>query len=340
MITFQVSDVVQAETPLEATTVHATLVERLKLPIEACAANLPLLVNSYNLHGLVAAAHLAFMDHRPLVLSPDDVWLCIAQGFAIHVDQNAEALRRRLVSHEGQAKIVVIRNNFRRGAPDNDWQGCFREFSEEIGAYLGDTHSLIVADFSTTGPIERAASEIVLMAAMRNYFDYVLVTRCGIPSITLVGTEDDWRSIRRRAEALADFDLGWWLRMLLPLLDQFISAAEGRADREFWRSFYKWNDSSGGPFVSGWINLFFPYLEDQARDGSSLLIRNDCVAGLVHEGICTDKFPAGMSAAPFVWEYFGTPIPMKLFGGFAGVPQDPRSMALRPTIGWAVAEAR
>ncbi|MCW1922859.1 DUF4419 domain-containing protein [Luteolibacter arcticus] len=295
-------------------------------------------MESEGFHGFLLAAHRAFMDHRPLVLSPDDVWVCIAQGFAIHVDQIAETLRRRLVPHEGQAKIIVIRNEFRRGSPDNDWQGCFREFSDEIGSYLGSTRDLITAGFSTTGAIEKAASEIVLMAAMRHYFDYELVTRCGIPNVTLLGTEEDWRSIRRRAEALTDFDLGWWMRALLPVLDQFVAAAEGRADREFWRSFYKWNGFSGGPFVSGWINALFPYLEGRARVGSPLLVRNDGVVGLMHEGINADRFPSGMSVAPFIWDYFGIKIPMKLFGGFAGVSQDPETLALRPAIGWAVAE--
>ncbi|WP_272427393.1 DUF4419 domain-containing protein [Polyangium jinanense] len=33
-------------------------------------------------HALLGAVHLAFAQHRPLVLSPDAVWLTIAQGVA------------------------------------------------------------------------------------------------------------------------------------------------------------------------------------------------------------------------------------------------------------------
>ena len=55
---------------------------------------------------LVGAIHLAFSRHLPLTLSPDAIWLTIMQGFSHHVDQFPEALRGRLVTHEGQRDLV------------------------------------------------------------------------------------------------------------------------------------------------------------------------------------------------------------------------------------------
>lgn len=40
-------------------------------------------------NGLIAALHLCWSNHYPLVLTPDMIWLCIAQGFALHVNANA-----------------------------------------------------------------------------------------------------------------------------------------------------------------------------------------------------------------------------------------------------------
>jgi hypothetical protein len=45
------------------------------------------------LNPLFDAVLLAFYDHRPLALSPDMVWLAIAQGFASHVNLHAEEMR-------------------------------------------------------------------------------------------------------------------------------------------------------------------------------------------------------------------------------------------------------
>jgi len=58
-------------------------------------------------HPLLDAVHLAFSEHRPLVLSPDVVWLTIAQGVAQHVRLHAEELRPRLVRHAGKRELVV-----------------------------------------------------------------------------------------------------------------------------------------------------------------------------------------------------------------------------------------
>src|SRR5690349_296604 len=57
-------------------------------------------------HPLLGAVHLAFAEHRPLVLSPDAIWLTIAQGVAQHVRQNAERLRSRLVRHEDKKRLT------------------------------------------------------------------------------------------------------------------------------------------------------------------------------------------------------------------------------------------
>ena len=55
---------------------------------------------------LVGAIHLAFSRHLPLTLSPDAIWLTIVQGFTHHVNQFPEALRGRLVTHQGQRDLV------------------------------------------------------------------------------------------------------------------------------------------------------------------------------------------------------------------------------------------
>src|SRR5215470_9457209 len=58
-------------------------------------------------HALLGAVGIAFAQHRPLVLSPDAVWLTIAQGVAQHVRLHAETLRHRLVRHDGKKRLTV-----------------------------------------------------------------------------------------------------------------------------------------------------------------------------------------------------------------------------------------
>ena len=349
MVTFEVSQVDLSAQALPAAPLAASLHHRFGITPEASGANLDHLVwPRQSSHPLIDAVHVAFAEHYPLTLSPDDVWLCIAQGFALHVEANAEALRSRLVRHQGKLEIGVRRDEFVKGSPDNDWQGCFGEFSDAIAEHIGKKRDLVVASFSTTGPVERAASEIVLMSAMKSYFDFMMTTMCGIPRITLLGTVDDWRAIRRRAEVFAELDLMPWVAALLPVLDHFVSAARGAADTNFWQSMYKKNGGSGGPYVTGWINVLFPYLDGGKGPGTAAngpvwnRYATDWSQGLGASfggGATLGSFPRGLSSVPFTWSYLGKKLPMQFLGGFVAVSQDPESWAVRPAIGWAVQDA-
>ena len=42
-------------------------------------------------HPLIDTIQTAFSRHYPLTLSPDSIWLAIAQGFSHHIAENAEA---------------------------------------------------------------------------------------------------------------------------------------------------------------------------------------------------------------------------------------------------------
>jgi len=340
-------------------------------PIEACARYRGHLVANVRYHPLVAGLQFAYAEHRPVSLSPDMIWLLICQGVAHHINANAEALRPKLVQHPGQLGIHLRRDDFHKGSPENPWPEVFGEFSAQIRTHIGPMHDLFVPAFSTTGPVERAASEIVLLDSMQKYFTYKLGrVICGIPTITLEGTPADWRSIVERLHGFMALDLEWWLTPLRPILQQFLDAANGEVDLRFWRSIYRvyQPDQPCSPASAlGWIHLFFPYLADHQgvpsrrnpwlageRDLEELVgipkaqtsrfrwwgggRAEDRHPGYVHES----AFPSGLASAPFAWEYLdptGNVVrqwKMEFLGGFVGVAQERSTLCLRPEIGWAV----
>lgn len=336
-ITFTVSKVARAAGSLRMPEAPRELHGK---PVEALGASVTPFLPAKE-HGLLRAVHTAYALHYPLALTPDMIWLLIAQGFAAHVGLNAERLRGKFVRHAGQAPIRVRRDDFVKGDAANPWPEVFGAFSDGIAEHIGRQRDLVVCDFSTTGPCERAAAEVVLMDAMKHYFRYELHTMCGIPEVTLEGTPDDWRSIRRRARALEEYELGWWIEGLGPVLDQLVATAEGRPDVRFWETFFKHADGSGGPWVRGWINTFFPYVELSQK-----LERNPYVSswakgldGHFGGGASPASIPSGVSTVPFEWHHLGVLHPMELLGGFVGVAQDAATLALRPAIGWAVRDA-
>ena len=355
--TFAVSPVTPATAPLPVIPYHEAVTEFLGGKVESCSQYHGQLVANVRIHPLIHALHLAYADHRPICFSPDIIWLTLTQGLALHINANAEQLRHHFVKHKGKAKIVVRRDDFVKGSPENPWPEVFHEFSAAIQKHIGDAHRLIVADFSTTGPVERAASEIVLMDAMQAYFTYEFHTICGIPSITLEGTPDDWRSIAERAREFRRLGLDWWVDALEPLLNQFVDAASGKIDQPFWDSIYKWHGGKGcgsGPFVTGWIVNLFPYLNPSSDelpfldsidaalpDSLATFQRNPWIElkPSTVSGPIVDHFPHLPAKVPFVWGYERNKYQMEFIGGLIGIKQDSQTLCLRPEIGWAVWEA-
>jgi hypothetical protein len=268
--TFLVCDVEPATTLLEEVPYKAAVETLLKTAapnrrlrsVEACARYHGQLIAGVPLHPVVAAAHRAFMDHRPLCLSPDIIWLTICQGVANHINAHGEELRSRFVSHEGKIEISVRRDDFVKGSPENPWAEVIEELTNKVKEHIGSAFDLFQPTFTTTGPVEKAAAAVVLLDAMKSYFDYDMMTECGIPAITLEGTAEDWQVVADRTDQFGLLNLEWWFKPLRAVLRQFVAAVQGEIDRPFWRSLYKYQDESGGPVITGWISTLFPYLKD------------------------------------------------------------------------------
>ncbi|CAB9526290.1 unknown protein [Seminavis robusta] len=212
-------------------------------------------------NGLVMAMVTAFAQHLPLELSPDLIWIAISYAFAKHVDRNAEALRKNFVQHEGKKRLFLETDSSfamsrggdpDTGASDKEWETqILPDFSSQIKDHIGKTtHEAIASSFTTTTATAKACHEITLMSAMKNYHTYGMGTRCGIPQITLLGTDDDWVELRARAEHLGrlmtkEFS-EYWMPVLLPLLDEFVESYKGNVNHGFWQSMVKLRDTGGG----------------------------------------------------------------------------------------------
>ena len=300
--------------------------------IEACSHYHGRLVGGIAFHPVIAALHLAFQDHRTVCFSPDMIWLLIAQGVANHLHANAETLRSQFVKHQGQVLLKLRRDDFCKGSPENPWAEVFPELSKQVTTHVGDdTHDFFVASFSTTGAVERAAFEVVLLDAMQSYFIYELVTECGIPEIILEGTADDWRGVLERTGMLTRFGMEWWLPPLRTILEQFVEAVEGRPDTAFWQSIYKYHSFSGNNCINGWIIGLFPYFKDERTgrpsrqnrwlaEGGRTLEEMLLAAGgyereLLPQGPAIDAFSTGLSRAPSCGTAIGENIKWKCWPG-------------------------
>lgn len=333
--TFTVDSVIPTTDSVSTTTARAAIEKVLGGTVESCSNPDDLVVEPYGFHTLFETVHRAFDEHRPLILRPDDIWLVISQGLAACVNADPEKYRAAFVSHEGKAEIRIRRDSFVMGEFGNDWRGCFPEFSARIREHIGEAnHSLMLSAFSTTGDIERAASEVVLMDVVQSYFEYVVETRCGIPTITLEGTLEDWAKVVEKTKALSKFGgLDWWLDRVVPVVQEFADAAAGNPNLEFWQNIYKGAEHSGSLSAGGELLKLLPFVKDY----SGKQVPNPILQG--DEEISTSDMPQALSCVPFVWDYYGQTFDYQFIAGHVGIDVNQETGALSPKMGWVVRPA-
>lgn len=288
----------------------------------------------------------AYANHYSLILSPDIIWTVISQGFCHYVNLDPEAMRDRIVSHQGKMTLTV-ESKQDLYSTDVKWEDILDGFDKQIAENTkGNIADMMRADFSTTGKTERIASQITLMSSVKAYFEFVVAyLACGIPTITIEGTPDDWKKIIEKTEKLRNYDLGWWVDDLTPILNEFVAAAEGKANRAFWRNIVMklrpnemrrvgcmagWGDDKPTE-VDGWFLVLIPF----SKNGIT-----------PREVSCeTDQMLPNVASAPFTYKVldnFGNTlnnIPMDMVAGLVGIDVDNKTYTMRPRIGWMVCES-
>jgi len=333
---FDIAKVELATQPLPEISAKQQIESLVQQPVEACSDFARYMVGC-EYHGLISTAAQAFKDHRPLRLAPDHIWLTIAQGFAQHINNNAEEMRHNFVKHKGKEKIIVRRDEFLKGSPENDWESVFDEFGLKIREFVGSTYYLVVSDFSTTDPTAKAASEIVLMDSMKSYFKYEVHTLCGIPSVELEGTVDDWEKLRDKVQQLQPFVPGWWYDNIDKVAYECVQASKGHVDKVWWSSLYNLFGGSGGDTISGWMVTLIPYVKKSYGGTGEYDEQNPAKAdGQCWSGdVSANTLPSSLSKVPFIWQYYADRFDYEFVAGIIGSIQD-ADMSLRPKIGWAV----
>jgi hypothetical protein len=313
---------------------------------------------------------LAFNEHKSVIISPDNIWILICQGFSQHIKLNKEHFKGVLFEkgYDDKVTIQVQRDDFTEGGL-NPWEEIFPEFTKHINMHVReDLYSNIVLRFSTSTLKEVTAFEIAFMDSMSSYFEYEFVTLCGIPEVILKGRKEDYQKIIISLEFLRKYGLDWWIDKIIPIIEQFILAFEGLPNNEFWSSIYKEDNKSGGPFVTGWISNFFPYIKKKMVENNghinyenegvvkkdilevinvndlnfegikivSVLIRNPVLGGSKDANFKLDNFSNGIFKVPFKWTYRNKQYNMNFISGLMGIMENEN--ILETEINWVVAK--
>ena len=148
---------------------------------------------------------------------------------------------------------------------ENDWTSFVNVMKQKIAEYVkGDIANWIEPDFTTTELRDRAVSNVILMGALKEYFAYTFVLGCGLSKVTLEGTLDDWEKLVEKARYLYNFknnDMNSWADLLIPVLEQFVSAYSGQVSEDFWQRICTSSSYGSGSQqeFKGWFLVFSPF---------------------------------------------------------------------------------
>ena len=295
-------------------------------------------------HTIFEGLYQAYVNHCPIVLSPDVFWTLIIQAFTRYVLANSESLREKFVDFQGKKTLEAYNIEYPtiESIPKEVWKQNISCYIDKISDYVGkDLIGLLKPDFSTTTPIISQVGQINIMSCMQNYFEYKLsYGGCGYPKITLEGTIEDYLKLKEKTLGLKKYGLNHWIDdEIVPILDKIIDTKKGNVDKEFWKKMY-YNvegsiNSSGTEqrvkCIKGWLIKFAPFdkhnKERKELDELSFLhpffeIPNDLLnAPLKAVNIFTNEKRD-----------------LVIRAGFIGMEQNEKTYEMKPVFGWYVSD--
>ncbi|KAL6700188.1 hypothetical protein J3F84DRAFT_404991 [Trichoderma pleuroticola] len=215
-------------------------------------------------NGFVDGIIRAFQQDLHLKLRPDDVWLSIVVQFNFYVNGHAEEMRRFFVTHEGKKQLVV--NTGPVSPLSVDFDTLARAFTDLIQENVTepDLKSWMLPNFSTTTSEDVTTTAIVMMAAVKSYFEFIAMGGCRFPSVTLLGERADWVNLLEKVAKLATFgdELSAWSKILTKVMEKMVETfdkPDSQTTKDFWMRAVHHTGSDGSGTIkslSGWITAF------------------------------------------------------------------------------------
>lgn len=211
----------------------------------------------------------SYNAHIPLRIRPDDIQLAIQSAIATCINNNAEKIRHLFVEHEGKMKLSVENNVF-----DIDY--FCRTFKNMMQQNIKNPEFIdkFTTKYSTTTQLISTVSNIMLMNTLKEYFSFEMILSCGIPSVIMEGTQEDWNLLKTFYDYFKNFLVDTELKVWFPhfdiIMNMFIEMRmlkdTGEVDatsdiKELWKRVISYvpQGSGGDTILGGWVRLLVPY---------------------------------------------------------------------------------
>jgi hypothetical protein len=282
-------------------------------------------------HHLINAFLYSYNNHLPLKLRPDDIQLVIQSVISTCVNNNSEKFRSMFVAHEGKMELKVKNLTFDPDFFCNEFKKLMRENVKD-----SEFVDKFASKYSTSTHVSQTVSNMMLMNTLKEYFSYEMMCMCGIPSVMLCGTQEDWISLFASYNYFEKFfektELDDWFKHFDILMDMFLEmrmlkrggiVADAPTNiKELWKRVISYvpQGSGGDQILDGWVRLFIPYTSG-----------NTLIGGLKSDIKCLDISKKDPSNGLKYVDY-GMQDVLKDFYIASGWSTVPKSVAVTPAV--------
>lgn len=189
----------------------------------------------------------AWKYHYGVIFTPDFFWQLFLTEVATHIKNNSGKYRSLFTESQGDTMITV---------PTGDPQLIdLNLIIEGLRGLVPTNTDIFLPEFTTTTMEASMAFNAAFADAMSPYYSYSMYM-CGIPSVKLLGDENDWDTIIGNIESLSEIiDLPTYFDKVTALATT-IKSNINNPDVDFWTNMFslKRCGSGGQTEVEGWIN--------------------------------------------------------------------------------------
>ena len=220
-------------------------------------------------NGLINAFVDAYNLHRPLRLRPDDIQLAIQCVISTCINNNPKTYRDTFVSHQDKKELIANSTDF-------DLPYLSDTFKRLMSKSVKNPEFLdkFTTTYTTSTVFTQTVSNIMLMNTLKEYFSFGMMLGCGIPSVQLCGTQEDWLKLKSFYLYFKNFfsksELNSWFLNFDCIMDMFIEMRNlkemGEVDasstiKTMWDHVITTErvGSGGQTELGGWVRLFVPY---------------------------------------------------------------------------------
>jgi hypothetical protein len=281
-------------------------------------------------NGMLDALHTAFAHELGFALDPTHVWICITQAVSARIQSDPSNFRKILgIKHDDKKTLSIFDGTLDiNGSTEQEtekWAKVFLQFEQHIADSMQSNWAqLCCTELSTSTRVSTLVQHATLMNSVKHYFDYCVMTLCGMAYVDVRGTQSDWtklamlvREMRTATFAkLNDKFFHQWLTYLEMVLHHISTTYDGKPTPHFWNSMYKYESYSGMATIDGWSLLLFPY--DGAGEQRIQLVDKPQAHQYVKtlDSHVLGNFATGLNVVPFEWKYLDSRFTMKLVAGF------------------------